>query len=128
MFNFCFDDMKWIKPHPRDIAPPVWLFVSRCTEYYAYIQVKISRNDSAPITLLLSMVCFINFNILLSLFFSCSVGDLTQVQIKATLVSISVCACLVLHKSFAIMEWKSSSWFFGSVGESGLTLCRFYFL
>ena len=119
--------LQWIKLHLRYISPPVWLIISVWTMYDEYIQVNRQFNSYAPITLLLSMVWFRNCNSLLSLFFSCYVGDLTQVQIKATTVSISGFAWLVLHNIFSMIEWKSSAWIFGSVGESGLISCIILF-
>ena len=73
------------------------------------------------------MVWFRNCNSILGLFFSCSVGDLTRVQRKETVVPIDSCARLVIHKIFSKMEYKYPDWIFGSVGESRLTSCRFLF-
>ena len=60
VLNFCFDGLQWINPRPRDTAPPVRLFISRLTAYDASIQVNISPNKYAPITIISSMVWFRN--------------------------------------------------------------------
>ena len=70
----------------KDIAPPVLLFIYVWTAYYTSILSKILINNYAPINLILSTVLFRNCNSLFTLFFTFSVHDLTQVQIKATAV------------------------------------------
>ena len=32
VFSFCFKDFFTTEPHPKDMAPPMWLFMSLCTE------------------------------------------------------------------------------------------------
>ena len=128
MSDFRLGDLKWIKPHLRDIIPPLWISIYRWTLCYESIQFNILCNYSAPITPILSMVLFRNCNIILSLLLYCSIVGLTLVQTKTTTVSKYSRARSVLHEIFAVMEWKYSDWFFGSVGGSGLNLCGFYFL
>ena len=127
MFNLSYDNLQWINSHPKEFAPPVWIFIYGWTAYTTSIQVNISRNDYAPITFISSMVWFRKCNSILSYFLSCSVSEFNRVERKATPVSISGCARLVVNKIFATMEKKSSPWFFFSIGESGLTLCIFLF-
>ena len=97
MFILCFDDMQWINPHPREILPPVPLFIYGWTAYDASIQVKLYLKNPAPITILSSIFWLRNFNIILGLFLCCSIGDLTRVQRKTTSVSISGCDPLLFH-------------------------------
>jgi len=48
VFRFCFCDLLISAPRPKDIAPPVWLFMSPWTAYDASTQVFILVMSSAP--------------------------------------------------------------------------------
>ena len=72
------------------------------------------------------MVWFINCNSLLGFFLSCYIGDLTWVQIKSTAASVSGHDRLVVHKIFATMERKYSSWLFISVGGGWINIVHIF--
>ena len=126
VFNRCLFDRQCTIPCPKDITPPVWLFISLCTPNAASTQTYNSSTDFAPINLTSALV-FRNQVINLFNFFqsSTSLFD-TRVIKNATAVSMSGLDLFVTCSSFATIEWNTFAFSSSSFSASSFTFHKWF--
>ena len=107
-------------------TPPVWLFISWCTAYYASTHVNISSRLVAPKRLFSLRVQWTNLNILLN-FYQSSTSLFDTLVVKKTMaVSKSGLYLFMINKNFATTEWNYSPLFSLSFLVSSLTSKNFF--
>ena len=111
VFNFCLDDLVCRVPCPRDIVPPVWLFMPGCIVWDASIQVQSMFKSRAPIIRSSSMVFSTKPQTPVSLLLSSLWLDLLLLCTSMKLLA----QCLALHTYRYITT-------FGLLNETDLTL------